>query len=214
MKWSEVAQSCLTLCDPWTVTYQAPLSMGFLRQEFWSGLLFPSPEDPPNPGIEPGSSTLQTDALLSETWGKCVCVYICMCVCMYVYMYVCMYMYISVCVGVCLFYECMSVQFSISVMSNSLWPHGLQHARLPCPPPTPEACLNPCPSRKWCHPTISSSVIPFSSCPQSFPASGSFQMGQLFASGGQSIGVSASASVLPINIQDWFPLGLNGWNSL
>ena len=167
MKWSEVTQSCPTLCDPWTVTYQAPLSMGFLRQEYWSGLLFPSPGDLPNPGIEPGSSTLQADALPSETWGKyvCVCIYICMCVCMYVCMY------ITECVGVCLFYECMSVQFSISVMSNSLWPHGLQHARLPCPPPTPEACSNPCPLRKWCHPTISSSVVPFSSCLQFFTAS-------------------------------------------
>ena len=103
-----------------------------------------------------------------------------------------------------------SVQFSHSVLSDSLQPHGLQHPRLPCPLPTPRAYSNSCPLRRWCHPTISSSVIPFSSCPQSFPASGSFQMSQLFASGGQSIGASASASVLPINIQDWFPLGLIG----
>ena len=102
MKWSEVTQSCPTLCDPWTVTYQAPLSMGFLRQEYWSGLLFPSPGDLPNPGIEPGSSTLQADALPSETWGKyvCVCIYICMCVCMYV----CMYVYISQSVLVCVYF--------------------------------------------------------------------------------------------------------------
>ena len=86
--------------------------------------------------------------------------------------------------------------------------------RLPCPSPTPRACSNSCPSSQWCHPTISSSVIPFSSCLQSFPASGSFPMSRLFASGGQSIGVSASASVLPMNIQDWFPLGLTGWISL
>ena len=100
-------------------------------------------------------------------------------------------------------------------MFNSLWPHGLQHARLPCPSPTPGACSNSCPSSQWCHPTISSSVIPFSSCPQSFPASGSFPVSQLFASGGQSIGVSASASVLPMNIQDWiFPLRWTGWISL
>ena len=84
-------------------------------------------------------------------------------------------------------------------MSNSLWPHGLQHARLPCPSPTPGAYSNSCPSRQWCHPIISSSVVPFSACPQSFPASGSFPMSQFFASGGQSIGVSASTSVLPMN---------------
>ena len=86
--------------------------------------------------------------------------------------------------------------------------------RLPCPSPTPRACSNSCPSSQWCHPTISSSVVPFSSCLQSFPASGSFPMSQLFASGGQSVGVSASASVPPMNIQDWFPLGLTGWISL
>ena len=107
-----------------------------------------------------------------------------------------------------------SVQFSRSVMSDSLQPHELQHARPPCPSPTPGAHPNPCPLRRWCHPTISSSVVPFSSCPQSFPASGSFQMSQLFASGGQSTGVSTSASVLPMNTQDWSPLGRNGWISL
>ena len=95
-----------------------------------------------------------------------------------------------------------SLQFSRSVVSDSLRPHGLQHARLPCLSPTPGACSNSCPLSQWCHPTISSSVVPFSSCPQSFPASGSFLMSQLFASGGQSIGASASASVLPMNIQD------------
>ena len=107
-----------------------------------------------------------------------------------------------------------SVQFSCSVMSDSLWPHGLQHARLPCPSPTPRACSNSCPLSRWCHPTISSSAIPFSSCLQSFPASGSFPMSQFFASDDQSIGVSASASVLLMDIQDWFPLGLTGWTSL
>ena len=99
-------------------------------------------------------------------------------------------------------------RFSCSVVSDSLRPHGLQHAWLPCPSPTPGACSNSCPSSKWCHPTISSSVIPFSSCLQSFPASGSFLVSQFFTSGGQSIGASASASVLPMNIQNWFPLGL------
>ena len=106
------------------------------------------------------------------------------------------------------------VQFSRSVVSNSLQPHGLQHSRPPCPSPTPGACSNSCPSSRWCHPTISSSVVPFSSHLQSFPASGSFQMNQLFTSGGQSIGASASASVLPMNEYsgsisfriDWFDL--------
>ena len=107
-----------------------------------------------------------------------------------------------------------SVQFSRSVVSNSLWPHELQHARPPCPSPTPGLYSNSCPLNRWCHPTISSSVVPFSSCPQSCPASGSFQMSQLFASGGQSIGVSALASVLPMKIQDWSPLGWTGWISL
>ena len=107
-----------------------------------------------------------------------------------------------------------SVQFSCSVMSDSLQPHGLQHARPPCPSPTPWVYPNSCPLSRWCHPTTSSSVAPFSSCPQSFPASGSFQMSQLFAWGGQTIGVSASVSVLPKNIQDWFPLGWTGWISL
>ena len=102
-----------------------------------------------------------------------------------------------------------SVQFSCSVMSNTLWPHGLQHARLSCPSPAPGDYSNSCPSSWWCHPTISSSVIPFSSCLQSFPASVSFPTSWFFASGGQSIGVSASVSVLPMNIQDWFPLGFH-----
>ena len=99
-------------------------------------------------------------------------------------------------------------------MSNYLQPHGLQHSSLPCPSPTPRAYSNSCPSSQWCHPTISSSVVPFSSCLQSFPTSGSFQMSQFFASGGQSIGVSASTSVLPMNIQDWFGSGWTGWISL
>ena len=112
------------------------------------------------------------------------------------------------------FYSISSVQFSHSVVSDSLQPRGLQHARLPCPSPTPGACSNSCPLSLWCHPTISSSVVPFLSCLQSFPASGSFSMSQFFTSGGQSIGVSASTSVLPMNIQDWFPLGWSGWISL
>jgi len=110
--------------------------------------------------------------------------------------------------------EFSSVQFSHLVMSSSLQPHGLQHASPPCPSPTPRAHSNSYPSSRWCHPTISSSVIPFSSHLQSFPASGSFQRSPLFTSGGQSIGVSASTSVLPMNIQDWVPLRWTGWISL
>ena len=107
-----------------------------------------------------------------------------------------------------------SVQFSHSVMFDSLQCHEPQHARPPCPSPTPGVHPNPCPWSQWCHPTISSSVIPFSSSPQSFPASGSFPMSQLFTSGGQSTGVSASTSVPPMNTQDWSPLGWTGWISL
>ena len=108
-----------------------------------------------------------------------------------------------------------SIQFSCLVVSDSLRPHGLQHTRPSCPSPTPGVDSDLHPSSQWCHPTSSSSVIPFSSCLQSFPASESwFQMSQFFASGGQSYGVSASASVLPMNIQDWFPLGWTGWISL
>ena len=101
-------------------------------------------------------------------------------------------------------------QFSHSLVSDSLWPHGLQHTRPPCPSPTPRACSHSWPSSQWYHPTISSSVIPFSSCLQSFPVPESFPMSQFFTSGGQSFGVSASISVFPMNIQDWFPLGLTG----
>ena len=107
-----------------------------------------------------------------------------------------------------------SVQFNRSVMSDSLRPHGLQQARPPCTSPTPGVCSNSCPLSRCCHPTISSSVVPFSSHLQSFPAWGSFQMSQFFISGGQSIEVSVSASVLPVNIQDWFPLGWISWISL
>ena len=107
-----------------------------------------------------------------------------------------------------------SVQFSHSVVSDSLWPREWQHARPSCPSPTAGVHSNSCPSSQWCHPAISSSVVPFSSCPQSLPASECFPISQLFTSGGQSIGVSALASVLPINTQDWSPLGWTGWISL
>ena len=112
-----------------------------------------------------------------------------------------------------LFCSISSVQFSHSVVSDSLRPHELQHARPPCSSPTPGVYSNSFPSSRWCHPAISSSAVPFSSCPQSLPASGTFPMSQ-FSSGGQNIGASGSASVLPMNIQDWFPLGLTGWISL
>ena len=107
-----------------------------------------------------------------------------------------------------------TLQFSHSVVSDSLRPHELQHARPPCPSSTPRACSNSCSSSWWCHPTLSFSVVPFSSCLQSFPASGFFPMSRFFTSGGQTIGTSVSASVCPLNIQDWFPLGWTGWISL
>ena len=107
-----------------------------------------------------------------------------------------------------------SVQFSRSVLSNSLRPHESQHARPPCPSPTPEVHSNSCPASHWCHPAISSSVVPCSYCPQSLPASESFPMSQLFTWGGQSFGVSASASFLPKNTQDWSPSEWTGWISL
>ena len=112
----------------------------------------------------------------------------------------------------CLLQRCIQVSqlvSSVTQLCQALWSHGLQHARPPCPAPTPGVYSNSCPLSQWCHPTISSSVVPFSSCLQSFPASGSFQMSQFFTSGGQSIG--ASASVLSMNIQDWFPLGWTGF---
>ena len=107
-----------------------------------------------------------------------------------------------------------SVQFSHKVMSDSLWPHESQHTRPPCPSPAPRVHANLCPSSQWCHPAISSSIVPFSSCPQSLLASGSFPLGQLFSWGSQSIGVSALASFLPKNTQDWSPSEWTGWISL
>ena len=116
--------------------------------------------------------------------------------------------------SVSLFLLCKSVQFSLSVVSDSLQPFGPQHARPPCPSPTPGVYPNSCPLSQWCHPTIPSSLVPFSSCLQSFWASGSFQMSHLFTSGCQSIGVSAWTSVLPMNTQNWSPLGWTSWISL
>ena len=173
-------------------------SMEFSRQEYWSGLPFPSPEDLPDPGIEPRSLTLQADAFTSEPSGK-------------PWHLVNSQEMLLILIA---WFTLIWVQFSHSVMSDSLRPHGLQHTKLPCLSPTPRACSNSCPSSWWCHPTISSSIIPFSSCLQSFPASGSFPISQFFESGSQSIGASASASVLLKNIQDWFLLGLTGLISL
>ena len=161
------------------IAHQAPLSMRFLLQEYWSGLSFPSPR---------GSSWLRGRTQVS-------------------------------CIGRWILYhwatrETLTMvskfKFSHSVMSDSLRPHESQHARPPCPSPTPEVYPNPYPSCRWCHPAISPSVVPFS-CPQSFPALGSFPMSHLFACGGQSIGVSVSTLVLPMNTQDWSPLGWTGW---
>ena len=163
------------------------LSIEFPRQEYCSGLPFPSPVGLSDRGMEPASSELQavsciagrffTDCATEEAPNLVI-------------------------------NGCSSVA---NVVSDSLWPHGLQLARLPCPSPSPRVCSNSCPSSPWCHPTISSSVVPFSFCPQSFPASGSLPMSQLFTSGGQSIGTSVS--VLPMNIQSWFPLGLTDLTS-
>ena len=159
--------------------------MGFSRQECWSLLPCPSPGDLPNLGIEP--EPLMSPALAGRLFTTSAT------------------------------WEAQtlaSVQLSHSVVSDSLRPHGLEHARLPGPSPAPRACSNSCPSSWWCHPTISSSVVPFSSHLQSFLASGSFPMRQLVAWGGQSIGVSALASVFPMNTQDWSPLEWTGWISL
>ena len=149
---------------------------GFSRQEYWSGFPCPSPRDLPNPGIKPRSPTLQADSLPSEPPESPK---------YYIHKY-------------------QFSQFSHSVMSDSLWPRELQHARPPCPSATPRVHSNSCLLSWWCHPTISSSVAPLSSCLEYFPTSGSFPMSQFFASGGQSIGVSASASILPMNSQTDF----------
>ena len=136
-----------------------------------------------------------------------------------IYMYACICMYTNTCIMINLFLgtnfgNLVLLLFRLSVLSDYLWPNGLQHARLHCPSPSPGACTNSCPLCQWCHPTISFSVIHFSSCFQSFPESGSFLTSRLFASGGQSVRVSASASILPMKIQGWFLLGLTGLISL
>ena len=162
--------------------------MGFPRQEYWNWLPFPTPRDFLNQVIEPAS--LASHALVGRVFTT------------------------STTWKVQKWFQFNSVQFTYSTVSNSSWPHGLQHTRPPCPSPTPRVYPNSCPLNQRCYPTISSSVIPFSSCLQSFWVSGSFQMSEFFASGAQSIGVSASASVLPMKVQDWFPLRWTGWISL
>ena len=162
--------------------------MGFPTQEYWSGFPFPSPGGlllGLDPGIKP-LPALQVGSF-TEPPGT-------------------LYKWVS--------FSLSSVQFSRSVVSDSLWPYESQQARRPCPSPTPGVYTNSCPSSRWCHPAILSSVVPFSSYPESLPASGSFQMSQLFTAGGQSIGVSTSTSVLPMNTQDWSPLRWTGWISL
>ena len=178
-------QSCLTLCHLVNCSLPDSPVPGILQARILEWLLFPSPGDLPNPGLEPGSPVLQADSLLSKPPGKPL-----------VWAF---------------------LLFSCSVTSDSLQHHRLQQVmnRLPCSSPTPGSCSNSCHGVwVWCHPTISSSVIPFSSCLQSFPAAGSFPRSQFFASGGQSIGASASASVFTMNIQGWFPLGLTSLISL
>ena len=176
---------------PWTAAYQPPPSMAFSRQEYWSGVPLPSPcSRLKDLKCQEGGHVFRV-ILVSAGYRICKC-----------FPSLWSFYFLDKFIP-----KFSSVQFSCSVVSDSLRPRGPQHARPPCPSPTPGIHPNSCPLSWWCHPTISSSVIPFSSCPQSFPASGSFQMSQPFTSGGQSIGVSASTSVLPVNTQDWSPLG-------
>ena len=177
--------------------YPGSFVHGTLQAWILKWIAIPFSRGSSNPGMKPRSLALWADSFLSKPPGKPN------------------YTPVKVLKNKIKFVTwCQSVQFSRSVMSDSLQPHESQHARPPCPSPTPQVHPNPYPLSQWCHTAISSSVVPFSSCPQSLPASGSFQMSQLFKSGGQSTGVSASASVLPMNIQGWFPLGWTGWISL
>ena len=178
-------QSCPTLCYP--MDYRVH---GILQAKILEWVAFP---------ISRGSSQPNDWVTFTHTHN----IYIYICVYIYIYTHTQTHTHI---------YNLLL--FSCSVVSDFLWPHKLQHARLPCPLLSPGACSNSCPLSHWCHPTISSSLRPLSSCPQSFPASGSFLMSWLFASSGQSIGASASASVLLMNTQSWFPLELTGLISL
>ena len=219
-----VAQSCLTLHNPMDCSPPGSSVFGIFQAGILEWVAISSSGDLPHPGIEPVSPELQVDSLLLShpSFKEQV-----------------LKEWVQSYKGPSLFLSsnklfqwhshslkrCLKKQVHISWVRKfssvqsltqlcpTLQPHELQHARPPCPSPTPGVHPNSCPLCWWCHPAISSSVVPFS-CPQSFPASGSFPMSQLFASGGQSIGVSASASVPPMNTQDWFPLGWTGWSSL
>ena len=207
----------------WTVALQAPLSIGFPRQISWSVLPFPFPRDPPDPGIEPESAALAGRFFTTVPPGKPLRVInLQKCLAKWVLVTKDFLGEVALKLKNKIYFPSKGVECktslkewvsSVQLLSHVwlLWPCGLQHIRLPCPSPTPGACSDSYPLSWWCHPTISSSLVPFSSHLQSFPASRSFQMSQFFASRGESIGVSASASVLPMNIQDWFPLdGLVG----
>ena len=193
--------SCSVMSDsatPWTVACQAPLSMGFSRQEYWSGLPFPSPEDFPDQEIEPGSAASQANSLPSGSWypdiinwDKVMEIGVIFIVVGLGNLAVIMNLVLLIWLwDGCKAYRCIQIQIQISrsAVSDSLRPHESQHARPPCPSPTPGVHWDSCPSSQWCRPAISSSVVPFSSCPQSLPASESFPMSQLFAWGGQSTG--------------------------
>ena len=181
--------------------------MEFPRQEYRSRLPFSSPGDLPNPGIELKSSSLAGRFFTAESPGK---PYI-----FHTSKEVAQLRKLIQSLDVKRIRSLLLNQFSsVAQLCLTLRPHELQHTRPPCPSPTPGVYSNSCPSSQWCHPAISSSVVPFSSCLQPLPASGSFPMSQLFAWGGQSIRVSASASVLPMNTQDWSPLWWTGWISL
>ena len=227
--WLWLAWVCVCMLSPFsqfqlfvtlgTVPSQAPLPMGFSRQEYWSGLPCSPPEDHPDPGIEPvfliSPSWAGGFFTTNTTWEACGWLSDAQCLNWFQ-----SYSFFKTNEFEIYFVneiprKINDVQFSSVAQScPTLWPHGLQHTRLLSPSPTPRACSNSCPSSQWCHPTISSSVIPFSSSLQSFPVSGSFPMSQFFTSGGQNMGVSASSLVLPMNIQEWFSLGWTGWISL
>ena len=182
----------------WIVACQAPLSMGFSRQEYWSRMPFPSPGDLPNTGIKPVSlvsPALAGRFFTTKPLGKSELIFV-------VDFFLAAYL------------ETCSVQFSHSVMSDPLWLHRMQHTRFRCPSPTPRASSNSCSNSSVMPSNHLILCMPFSSCFQSCPASGAFPRSQFFISGGQSIGVSASVSVLPMNIHDWFSLGWTGWVSM
>ena len=199
----------------WTADNQAPLSTELSRQEYWSGLPFLSPVYMLTKYYKRAHVDLKWKCTkFEERWEQSHKLVLS---CRYALIYLTnshLFSTTSFLVLAHTLFSPHSVQISCSVASDSLRPHELQHARPPCPSPTPRVHPNPCPLSQWRHPTISSSVIPFSSWSQSFPESGSSPMSQLFASGGQSVGVSTSTTVLPKNTQDWSPLGWTGWISL